>query len=210
MNTIVLASPSIAHPHGYLKEQVMRAIRFETFGDPSVLELAEVPAPSVDEKTAVVRVMAASINPSDVKNVAGAMKQTTLAAHPRPRFRRSGRGRSGRMDRSRGLGHGRRCWLYPRRNPCRADRRAGGEPAPQARNPQLRRGGVGRRQLHGRLAAASKRRPEGRRDRALDRRRGRRRQRRRPDRSTPWRPRDRRRQDARRPRTRRFAPSRRR
>jgi NADPH:quinone reductase len=61
-----------------LKEQVMRAIRFETFGDPSVLELAEVPAPGVDERTAVVRIMAASINPSDVKNVAGAMKQTTL------------------------------------------------------------------------------------------------------------------------------------
>jgi NADPH2:quinone reductase len=65
-----------------LKEQVMRAIRFETFGDPSVLELAEVPAPGVDERTAVVRVMAASINPSDVKNVAGAMKQTTLPRTP--------------------------------------------------------------------------------------------------------------------------------
>jgi NADPH:quinone reductase len=65
-----------------LKEQVMRAIRFETFGGPSVLELAEVPAPGVDERTAVVRVIAASINPSDVKNVAGAMKQTTLPRTP--------------------------------------------------------------------------------------------------------------------------------
>jgi NADPH:quinone reductase len=62
--------------------QVMRAIRFETFGDPSVLELAEVPAPTADGTTAVVRVMAASINPSDVKNVAGAMKQTTLPRIP--------------------------------------------------------------------------------------------------------------------------------
>ena len=60
----------------------MRAIRFETFGDPSVLELAEAPAPDVDERTAVVRVMAASVNPSDVKNVAGAMKQTTLPRTP--------------------------------------------------------------------------------------------------------------------------------
>jgi NADPH:quinone reductase len=60
----------------------MRAIRFETFGEPSVLELAEVPAPAADEATAVVRVMAASINPSDVKNVAGAMKQTTLPRIP--------------------------------------------------------------------------------------------------------------------------------
>src|SRR5271163_53900 len=60
----------------------MRAIRFETFGDPSVLEVAEAPTPAADERTALVRVMAASINPSDVKNVAGAMKQTTLPRIP--------------------------------------------------------------------------------------------------------------------------------
>ncbi len=60
----------------------MRAIRFEAFGDPSVLELVEVAAPAADESAALVRVMAASINPSDVKNVAGAMKQTTLPRIP--------------------------------------------------------------------------------------------------------------------------------
>jgi NADPH:quinone reductase len=60
----------------------MRAIRFEAFGDPSVLELVEVAAPSVSETTALVRVMAASVNPSDVKNLAGAMKQTTLPRIP--------------------------------------------------------------------------------------------------------------------------------
>src|ERR1700677_1391139 len=65
-----------------MKEQVIRAIQFRVFGDPSVLELAEIPAPSVSETTALVRVMAASINPSDVKNVAGAMKQTTLPRTP--------------------------------------------------------------------------------------------------------------------------------
>ena len=48
----------------------MRAMRFEAFGDPSVLKVMEVPAPTVGEKAALVRVMAASINPSDVKNVA--------------------------------------------------------------------------------------------------------------------------------------------
>jgi NADPH:quinone reductase len=64
------------------KPLVMRAIRFETFGDPSVLELAEVPNPVANETTAMVRVMAASINPSDVKNVGGAMKQTTLPRIP--------------------------------------------------------------------------------------------------------------------------------
>jgi NADPH:quinone reductase-like Zn-dependent oxidoreductase len=60
----------------------MRAIRFETFGDPSVPKLTEAPTPTADERTALVRVMAASINPSDVKNVAGAMKQTTLPRIP--------------------------------------------------------------------------------------------------------------------------------
>src|SRR5271169_3722456 len=61
----------------------MRAVRFEAFGDPSVRKMAEVPTPTVDEKgAALVRVMAASINPSDVKNVAGAMKQTTLPRIP--------------------------------------------------------------------------------------------------------------------------------
>jgi len=60
----------------------MRAIRFETFGDPSVLKLTEAPTPAADERTALIRVMAASINPSDVKNVARAMKQTKLPRIP--------------------------------------------------------------------------------------------------------------------------------
>jgi NADPH:quinone reductase len=60
----------------------MRAVRFEAFGDPSVLKIVEAPAPTVNEGTALVRVMAASINASDVKNVAGAMKQTTLPRIP--------------------------------------------------------------------------------------------------------------------------------
>jgi NADPH:quinone reductase-like Zn-dependent oxidoreductase len=60
----------------------MRAIRFEAFGDPSVLALIEVATPTADAGTALVRVMAASINPSDVKNVAGAMTQTTLPRIP--------------------------------------------------------------------------------------------------------------------------------
>ncbi len=60
----------------------MRAIQFKAFGDPSVLELVELAAPPIDDTTALVRVMAASINPSDVKNVAGAMTQTTLPRIP--------------------------------------------------------------------------------------------------------------------------------
>jgi NADPH:quinone reductase len=60
----------------------MRAIQFKAFGDPAVLEVVEVATPAADESTALVRVMAASINPSDVKNVAGAMTQTTLPRIP--------------------------------------------------------------------------------------------------------------------------------
>jgi NADPH:quinone reductase len=60
----------------------MRAVQFAAFGDPSVLRLVEAPAPATDDETALVRVMAASINPSDVKNVAGAMRQTTLPRIP--------------------------------------------------------------------------------------------------------------------------------
>ena len=73
---------AFAHAYNHPKEQVMRAMRFEAFGDPSVLKLMELAAPAADERTALVRVMAASINPSDVKNVAGAMKQTTLPRIP--------------------------------------------------------------------------------------------------------------------------------
>ena len=60
----------------------MRAIRFRNFGDASVLELADVDAPFAGGETALVRVAASSINPSDVKNVAGTMKQTTLPRIP--------------------------------------------------------------------------------------------------------------------------------
>jgi NADPH:quinone reductase len=60
----------------------MRAVRFEVFGDPSVLSVVNTAAPTADEGAALVRVMAASINPSDVKNVAGAMNQTTLPRIP--------------------------------------------------------------------------------------------------------------------------------
>jgi len=63
-------------------DEVVRALRFKSFGDPSVLELTEVAIPALAETMALVRVMAASINPSDVKNLAGAMKQTTLPRTP--------------------------------------------------------------------------------------------------------------------------------
>jgi|HubBroStandDraft_1064217.scaffolds.fasta_scaffold00018_93 NADPH2:quinone reductase len=60
----------------------MRAILFDRFGAPDVLRLADLPEPVSTPDTAVVSVRAASINPSDVKNVQGRMHQTTLPRVP--------------------------------------------------------------------------------------------------------------------------------
>jgi NADPH2:quinone reductase len=60
----------------------MKAIRFQSFGKPEVLELVEVPTPRGAADAAVVRVVSASVNPSDVKNVSGHFPQTTLPRIP--------------------------------------------------------------------------------------------------------------------------------
>ncbi len=60
----------------------MKAVRFTRHGKPDVLAVEEIadPVPAGDE--AVIRVVAASVNPSDVKNVQGLMEQTTLPRTP--------------------------------------------------------------------------------------------------------------------------------
>jgi NADPH2:quinone reductase len=108
------------------KEQVMRAVRFKTFGDPSVLKVAEIAAPAIDKTMALVRTMAASINPSDVKNVAGAMKQTTLPRTPGRDFAGVVEAGPAEWIGAPVWGHRRRYRLYSRRQPCGDDRRAGG------------------------------------------------------------------------------------
>jgi NADPH2:quinone reductase len=60
----------------------MQVIEFKEFGSPSQLRLVERPLPQANANTAVVRIEAASVNPSDVKNVAGRMSQTTLPRVP--------------------------------------------------------------------------------------------------------------------------------
>jgi NADPH:quinone reductase len=60
----------------------MRALRFDRFGDPHVLQVAEVADPVADDGQAVIAVQAASVNPSDVKNVAGAIPATVLPRVP--------------------------------------------------------------------------------------------------------------------------------
>jgi len=49
----------------------MQALRFERYGDPSILEIRTLPIPEPGPGEALVRVEAAAINPSDVKIVSG-------------------------------------------------------------------------------------------------------------------------------------------
>jgi NADPH:quinone reductase len=60
----------------------MRALQFSEFGPVSNLRLTELPDPKADAITAVVKIAAASITPSDVKNVQGKMEHTTLPRVP--------------------------------------------------------------------------------------------------------------------------------
>src|SRR5580704_155436 len=52
----------------------MKALRFETYGPPSVLSLQELSIPDLEPGQALVEVRASAVNPSDVKNVAGVFK----------------------------------------------------------------------------------------------------------------------------------------
>jgi NADPH:quinone reductase-like Zn-dependent oxidoreductase len=66
-------------------EKTMKALRFSQHGAPDVLALLEIDTPHAEDppgREAVVAVKAASINPSDVKNVQGRMSQTTLPRTP--------------------------------------------------------------------------------------------------------------------------------
>jgi NADPH:quinone reductase len=60
----------------------MRALRFVEFGPPSVLRIQEIAIPEPGRGETLVRVKAAAINPSDIGNVAGRFKTTTLPRTP--------------------------------------------------------------------------------------------------------------------------------
>jgi len=60
----------------------MKSLRFDEFGPPSVLRIEEVAIPDPGEGEALVLVKAAAINPSDIGNVAGHFKKTTLPRTP--------------------------------------------------------------------------------------------------------------------------------
>jgi NADPH2:quinone reductase len=60
----------------------MKALRFSAFGLPSVLRIDEIPIPEPGEEESLIQVKAAAINPSDIANVAGHFKNTTLPRTP--------------------------------------------------------------------------------------------------------------------------------
>ena len=65
-----------------MSTNLMKALRFAEFGPPSVLRIEEVPIPEPGDQEALVRVKAAAINPSDIGDVAGRFKKTTLPRTP--------------------------------------------------------------------------------------------------------------------------------
>jgi NADPH:quinone reductase len=60
----------------------MRALRFEQTGSLTGLKVATVDIPVPGQGDVLVKVEAAAVNPSDVKNILGKMKQTTLPRTP--------------------------------------------------------------------------------------------------------------------------------
>jgi NADPH:quinone reductase-like Zn-dependent oxidoreductase len=56
-----------------IMKKTMRSLRFESHGPPSVLSIQELALPDLKPGEALIEVYAASINPSDVKIVAGAL-----------------------------------------------------------------------------------------------------------------------------------------
>lgn len=62
--------------------KTMKALRFDATGDLAKLRVEDVPRPVPGRGELLVEVRAASINPSDVKNVQGKMEGTTLPRTP--------------------------------------------------------------------------------------------------------------------------------
>ena len=60
----------------------MKALRFDRFGSLDALQLVELDTPLPGASEALVRVVAAGVNPSDVKNVLGLFHETTLPRTP--------------------------------------------------------------------------------------------------------------------------------
>jgi NADPH:quinone reductase len=78
----IINTQSYLENRGAMSTNVMKALRFAEFGPPSVLRIEEVAIPEPEEGEALVRLKAAGINPSDIGDVAGRFKSTTLPRTP--------------------------------------------------------------------------------------------------------------------------------
>ena len=109
----------------------MRALRFEKTGSLDFLLPAEVPPPVPAAGELLIKVEAAAVNPSDAKNVLGAMHETTLPRIPGRDFAGVVAQGPRPMDRKKGLWLGRQPRLWPGWEPCgicgRARGRGGGD-----------------------------------------------------------------------------------
>jgi NADPH:quinone reductase-like Zn-dependent oxidoreductase len=65
-----------------MSNDVMKSLRFAEFGPPSALRIEEIAIPEPAEGEALVQVKSAGVNPSDIGNVAGRFKNTTLPRTP--------------------------------------------------------------------------------------------------------------------------------
>jgi NADPH:quinone reductase len=65
-----------------MSTKVMKSLRFREFGPPSLLQIEGVEIPWPAEGEVLIQVKAAGINPSDIANVAGRFKKTTLPRTP--------------------------------------------------------------------------------------------------------------------------------
>src|ERR1700752_3842741 len=130
----------------------MRALHVTEFGPVSTLRLIELPDPTADSATAIVKVAAGAVSPRDVKNVEGQREHTTLPRVPGARRCRHGHPRPGRMAWRGGLGNRGRARLFGRWPPRGTDGRPSREPSAQAQGAVLRAGGGERGDLPRRLA----------------------------------------------------------
>src|SRR5271156_3092708 len=65
------------------RKRVMRHLRFDKYGNPDeVLYVEETASPVSDNRSALVKIIAAGINPSDAKNVMGQMHGSSIPRTP--------------------------------------------------------------------------------------------------------------------------------
>jgi NADPH2:quinone reductase len=76
------AEPLLLRNWSAMSTSIMKSLRFTEFGPPSVLRIEEIAIPEPGAGEVLVQVKAAAINPSDIGNVAGRFKKTTLPRTP--------------------------------------------------------------------------------------------------------------------------------